>query len=40
MQIGSRESVREAVACGIGLGVVSDIAYVPDERPAALPFRI
>lgn len=32
MEIGSRESVREAVACGIGLGVVSDIAYIPDAR--------
>lgn len=32
MEIGSRESVREAVACGLGLGVVSDIAYMPDPR--------
>jgi LysR family transcriptional regulator, low CO2-responsive transcriptional regulator len=32
MEIGSRESVREAVACGIGLGVVSEIAYVNDPR--------
>ena len=32
MEIGSRESVREAVACGIGLGVVSEIAYIPDPR--------
>jgi LysR family transcriptional regulator, low CO2-responsive transcriptional regulator len=32
MEIGSRESVREAVACGIGLGVVSDVAYIPDPR--------
>lgn len=32
MEIGSRECVREAVANGIGLGVVSDIGYVPDER--------
>jgi aminoethylphosphonate catabolism LysR family transcriptional regulator len=32
MEIGSRESIREAVACGLGLGVVSDIAYVPDPR--------
>ncbi len=32
MEIGSRESIREAVACGLGLGVVSDVAYVPDER--------
>lgn len=32
MEIGSRESVREAVACGLGLGVVSDLAYLPDPR--------
>jgi LysR family transcriptional regulator, low CO2-responsive transcriptional regulator len=32
MEIGSRESIREAVACGIGLGVVSDVAYMPDPR--------
>jgi aminoethylphosphonate catabolism LysR family transcriptional regulator len=32
MEIGSRESIREAVACGLGLGVVSDIAYIPDAR--------
>lgn len=32
MEIGSRESVREAVACGFGLGVVSDVAYMPDPR--------
>lgn len=32
MEIGSRESIREAVACGIGLGVVSDIAYIEDPR--------
>ncbi|HVF15264.1 MAG TPA: LysR substrate-binding domain-containing protein, partial [Steroidobacteraceae bacterium] len=32
MEIGSRESVREAVACGVGLGVVSEIAYVHDPR--------
>lgn len=39
MEIGSRESAREAVACGIGLGVVSDIAYVPDDRLRILPIR-
>ena len=39
MEIGSRESIREAVASGIGLGVVSDIAYVPDERLCRLPVR-
>jgi aminoethylphosphonate catabolism LysR family transcriptional regulator len=32
MVIGSRESIREAVAEGIGLGVVSRPAYVPDAR--------
>lgn len=32
MEIASRESVREAVACGFGLGVVSDVAYMPDPR--------
>jgi aminoethylphosphonate catabolism LysR family transcriptional regulator len=37
MEIGSRESVREAVACGIGLGVVSEFAYVPDPRLHLLP---
>jgi LysR family transcriptional regulator, low CO2-responsive transcriptional regulator len=37
MEIGSRESVREAVACGIGLGVVSEIAFVHDPRLTLLP---
>jgi aminoethylphosphonate catabolism LysR family transcriptional regulator len=37
MEIGSRESIREAVACGLGLGVVSDIAYIPDPRLRRLP---
>ena len=37
MEIGSRESIREAVACGIGIGVVSDIAYIPDARLRPLP---
>jgi len=37
MEIGSREAIREAVANGIGFGVVSDIAYVPDERLCILP---
>lgn len=32
MEIGSRESLREAVASGIGLGVVSEVAYVDDPR--------
>lgn len=37
MEIGSRESVREAVAQGLGLGVVSEPAYIPDPRLAPLP---
>lgn len=37
MEIGSRESIREAVACGLGLGVVSDVAYIPDARLRHLP---
>jgi LysR family transcriptional regulator, low CO2-responsive transcriptional regulator len=32
VEIGSREAVREAVAQGLGLGVVADAAYVPDPR--------
>jgi LysR family transcriptional regulator, low CO2-responsive transcriptional regulator len=32
LEIGSREAVREAVAQGLGLGVVADAAYVPDDR--------
>lgn len=32
IEMGSRESVREAVAQGLGLGVVADAAYVPDPR--------
>lgn len=30
--MGSREAVREAVAAGLGLGVVSETAYVEDPR--------
>lgn len=30
--MGSRESVREAVAQGLGLGVVAETAYVADPR--------
>lgn len=37
MEIGSRESIREAVAKGIGLGVVSEAEYIPDPRIRALP---
>lgn len=32
LEMGSRESVREAVAQGLGLGVVAETAYVPDPR--------
>lgn len=32
VEMGSRESVREAVAQGLGLGVVADTAYVADPR--------
>ena len=32
VEMGSREAVREAVAQGLGLGVVADMAYVPDPR--------
>ena len=37
VEIGSRESIREAVAAGIGLGAVSEIAFIPDPRIVALP---
>lgn len=39
LEMGSRESVREAVAQGLGLGVVASNAYVPDERLVALPIE-
>lgn len=32
LEMGSREAVREAVAQGLGLGVVATTAYVPDAR--------
>ncbi len=32
IEMGSREAVREAVAQGLGLGVVADTAYVADAR--------
>ena len=32
VEIGSREAVREAVAAGLGLGIVSETAYVEDPR--------
>lgn len=37
LEMGSREAVREAVAQGLGLGVVADAAYVPDTRLTQLP---
>lgn len=37
MEIGSRESIREAVAKGIGMGVVSEAEFIPDPRIHALP---
>ena len=36
MEIDSRDAVREAVAEGIGIGVVGEQAFVPDERVRAL----
>ncbi|MFC3147682.1 LysR substrate-binding domain-containing protein [Piscinibacterium candidicorallinum] len=37
VEMGSREAVREAVAQGMGLGVVADTAYVADMRLVKLP---
>jgi aminoethylphosphonate catabolism LysR family transcriptional regulator len=37
VEMGSREGVREAVAQGLGLGVVSDSAFTEDHRVIALP---
>jgi aminoethylphosphonate catabolism LysR family transcriptional regulator len=37
MEIGSREAIREAVAKGIGIGVVSEAEFIPDKRLKALP---
>lgn len=39
VEIGSRESIREAVAAGIGLGAVSEIAFTPDARIVGLPIE-
>lgn len=36
VEMGSREAVREAVAQGLGLGVVARTAFVPDPRLAVL----
>ena len=32
LEIGSREAIREAVARGLGLGVVSEAEFIPDAR--------
>ncbi len=37
LEMGSREAVREAVAQGLGLGIVADTAHVPDSRVRSLP---
>jgi LysR family transcriptional regulator, low CO2-responsive transcriptional regulator len=39
LEMGSREAVREAVAQGLGLGIVADSAYVPDPRIVRLPIE-
>lgn len=39
LEIGSREAVREAVAHGLGLGIVAQTAYVSDPRLVQLPLR-
>jgi aminoethylphosphonate catabolism LysR family transcriptional regulator len=36
VEMGSREAVREAVAQGLGLGVVASTAFVPDSRVVEL----
>lgn len=38
MQIESREAVRQAVAAGLGVGVVSESEFDPDRRLKTLPF--
>ncbi len=32
MEIGSREAIREAAARGLGIGVVSEAEFIPDDR--------
>jgi aminoethylphosphonate catabolism LysR family transcriptional regulator len=39
LEVGSREAVREAVAQGLGLGVVAQTAFVADSRLVVLPVR-
>ena len=38
MEIDSREAMREAIAEGIGLGVIGEQALVPDDRLCTLTF--
>ena len=37
MEIGSREAIREAVIRGLGIGLVSESEYVPDDQLHPLP---
>jgi DNA-binding transcriptional LysR family regulator len=39
LEVGSREAVREAVAQGLGLGVVAKTAFVADSRLVVLPIK-
>ena len=39
LEMGSREAVREAVAQGLGLGVVAQTAFTTDPRLVVLPIR-
>ena len=40
LEMGSREGVREAVAQGLGLGVVADTAFLDDPRLCRLPLPV
>lgn len=39
LEVGSRETAREAVAQGLGLGVMAQTAFVSDSRLVVLPIR-
>lgn len=39
MEIGSREAIREAAIRGLGIGLVSESEYVPDEQLHPLPIN-
>lgn len=39
LEVGSREAVREAVAAGLGIGVVAESEFGEDRRVVPLPFR-